>query len=207
MVRVLLDNDDNHLQLRSKYQMNKLKIITSTTRPERKGVFVADWIKNIAITFGKFDVELLDLAVIKLPLMDEPNHPRLQQYTHEHTKKWSAIINEADAFIIVLSEYNFSFPAPIKNALDYLLNEWKYKPAGIVSYGGISGGLRSTQMLKQVLTALSIMPVMEAVSIPFFNKYIKEDKFLPEEIVIKSAHVMLTELERWCEALKTMRTK
>jgi len=87
------------------------------------------------------------------------------------------------------------------------LNEWKYKPAGIVSYGGISGGLRSTQMLKQVLTALSIMPVMEAVSIPFFNKYIKEDKFLPEEIVIKSAHVMLTELERWCEALKIMRTK
>ena len=101
-------------QLHSKYQMNKLKIITSTTRPERKGIFVADWIKNIAITFGKFDVELLDLAVINLPLMDEPNHPRLQQYTHEHTKKWSAIINEADAFIIVLSEYNFSFPAPIK---------------------------------------------------------------------------------------------
>jgi len=187
--------------------MNKLKIITSTTRPERKGIFVADWIKNIAITFGKFDVELLDLAVINLPLMDEPNHPRLQQYTHEHTKKWSAIINEADAFIIVLSEYNFSFPAPIKNALDYLLNEWKYKPAGIVSYGGVSGGLRSTQMLKQVLTALSIMPIMEAVSIPFFNKYIQEDKFLPEEIVIKSAHVMLTELERWCEALKIMRTK
>jgi NAD(P)H-dependent FMN reductase len=187
--------------------MNKLKIITSTTRPERKGIFVADWIKNIAITFGKFDVELLDLAVINLPLMDEPNHPRLQQYTHEHTKKWSAIINEADAFIIVLSEYNFSFPAPIKNALDYLLNEWKYKPAGIVSYGGVSGGLRSTQMLKQVLTALSIMPIMEAVSIPFFNKYILEDKFVPEEIVIKSAHVMLTELERWCEALKIMRTK
>jgi len=187
--------------------MNKLKIITSTTRPERKGIFVADWIKNIAITFGKFDVELLDLAVINLPLMDEPNHPRLQQYTHEHTKKWSAIINEADAFIIVLSEYNFSFPAPIKNALDYLLNEWKYKPAGIVSYGGISGGLRSTQMLKQVLTALNMMPVMEAVSIPFFNKYIQGDKFLPEEIVIKSAHVMLTELERWCEALKSMRTK
>jgi len=206
VVRVLLDNDDNHLQLQ-KYQMNKLKIITSTTRPERKGVFVADWIKNVAITFGKFDVELLDLAVINLPLMDEPNHPRLQQYTHEHTKKWSAIINEADAFIIVLSEYNFSFPAPIKNALDYLLNEWKYKPAGIVSYGGISGGLRSTQMLKQVLTALSIMPIMEAVSIPFFNKYIREDKFVPEEIVIKSAHVMLTELERWCEALKTMRIK
>lgn len=186
--------------------MNKLKIITSTTRPGRKGILVANWIKEIAIASGKFDVELLDLAKINLPLMDEPNHPRLQQYTHEHTKKWSAVIDSADAFIIVLSEYNFSIPAPIKNALDYLLNEWKYKPVGLVSYGGVSGGLRSAQMLKQVLTALSMMPIMEAVNIPFFAKYIHEEKFTPDEIVIKSAHVMLAELERWSEALKTMRT-
>lgn len=186
--------------------MNKLKIITSTTRPGRKGILVANWIKEIAVATGRFDVELLDLAEINLPLMDEPNHPRLQQYQHEHTKKWSATINAADAFIIVLSEYNFSFPAPVKNALDYLFNEWKYKPIGIVSYGGVSGGLRSTQMLKQVVTALSMMPIMEAVSIPFFSKYIHEDKFAPEEVVTKSAHTMLAELERWSEALKTMRT-
>ena len=69
--------------------MYKLKIITSTTRPGRKGTFVADWIKEISVASEKFDVELLDLAEINLPLMDEPNHPRLQQYTQEHTKKWS----------------------------------------------------------------------------------------------------------------------
>lgn len=124
--------------------MINLKIITSTTRPGRKGVVVANWIKDFAITGGKYNVELLDLAEINLPFMDEPNHPRLQQYQHEHTKKWSAAIDAADAFIIVLGEYNFSFPAPIKNAIDYLLNEWKYKPVGFVSYGGISAGLRST---------------------------------------------------------------
>jgi NAD(P)H-dependent FMN reductase len=133
--------------------MNKLKIITSTTRPGRKGIVIADWITEIAAAHGQFDVDLLDLAAINLPFMDEPNHPRFQDYQHEHTKKWSTTIDAADAFIIVLSEYNFGFPAPIKNALDYLFNEWKHKPVAFVSYGGISGGMRSTQMLKQVVTA------------------------------------------------------
>jgi NAD(P)H-dependent FMN reductase len=188
--------------------MNKLNIITSTTRPGRKGITVANWITSVAKEQGKFDVELLDLAAVNLPLMDEPNHPRLQQYQHEHTKNWSAIISAADAFIIVLGEYNFGFPAPIKNALDYLFNEWKYKPVAFVSYGGISGGLRSTQMLKQVVTALSMMPLPEAVSIPFFTKHITEaNEFVAEQAVSHSAVAMLTELERWTDAMKAIRKK
>lgn len=121
--------------------MDNLKIITSTTRPGRKGIAVANWITELAKQDERFQTELLDLAHINLPFMDEPNHPRLQQYQHEHTKKWSATIDAAEAFIIVLSEYNYGFPAPIKNALDFLFNEWKYKPVGLVSYGGVSGWL------------------------------------------------------------------
>jgi len=186
--------------------MNNLKIITSTTRPERKGIIVADWITGVAKETHKCNVELLDLAAINLPLMDEPNHPRFKQYQHEHTKHWSTTIDAADAFIIVLGEYNFGFPAPIKNALDYLFNEWKYKPVGLVSYGGISAGLRSMQMLKQVITALNMMPIVEAVNIPFFTKFINEqNKFVPDEIVAKSAELMLSELGRWSDALKVLR--
>lgn len=187
--------------------MNKLKIITSTTREGRKGIFIANWLMEMLKDDSRFETELLDLAAVNLPLLNEPNHPRLQQYQYEHTKKWSATINAADAFIIVLSEYNFSFPAPIKNALDYLFNEWKYKPAGIVSYGGVSGGLRSTQMLKLVLTTLSITPLVESVAIPFFSKHIQHDVFTPEEPVVKSTQVMLTELNRWSDVLKQMRGK
>src|SRR5690348_9505928 len=108
--------------------MNNLKIVTSTTRPEGKGIIVAEWITQLATVTHRFNVELLNIAAINLPLMDEPNHPRLKQYQQEHTKRWSATIDAADAFIIVLGEYNFGFPAPIKNALDYLYNEWRYKP-------------------------------------------------------------------------------
>ena len=188
--------------------MTNLKIITSTTRPGRSGVAVEKWFAEYAASKSAFTLELLDLSVINLPFMDEPNHPRMQRYQHEHTKRWSAKINEADAFIIVLAEYNFGFPAPIKNALDFLFNEWMHKPVGFVSYGGVSGGLRSTQMLKQVVTTLSMMPIAAQVNIPFFAKLIDEKGvFHPNEIIIKSADHTLAELEKWSTSLKPMRSK
>lgn len=186
--------------------MHTIKIITSTTREGRKGILVAEWITALAKQTNRFTIELLDLAQINLPLMDEPAHPRLQQYRHEHTRQWSQTISEADGYIIVLAEYNFGFPAPIKNALDYLYNEWARKPVAFVSYGGVSGGLRSTQMLKQVVTALNMMPVTEQVAIPFFAKLVNDKgEFVPTEAVTKSADAMLNELEKWTVALKRMR--
>lgn len=186
--------------------MKKLKIISSTTRPERKGKAIEQWITEYAAKHSEFEVELLDLEQIGLPLMNEVNHPRLQQYEHEHAKQWSRKIDEADAFIIVLAEYNFGYPAPIKNALDYLYKEWQYKPVGIVSYGGVSGGLRATQMLKQVLTTLKMMPLTEAVVLPFFQKKINSaGKFEADEMAEQSAAAMLKELDKWAEAMKTMR--
>ncbi len=186
--------------------MTKLKIITSTTRDGRSGGAVEKWITAFAKEKSTFEVELLDLSVINLPMMNESKHPRLQDYKYEHTKAWSAKINEADAFIIVLAEYNFGYPAPIKNALDYLFNEWAYKPVSFVSYGGVSGGLRATQMLKQVITALSMMPIPEQVNIPFFAKLIDANGvFQANEIIIKSAEHSLSQLQKWSDALKVMR--
>ena len=188
--------------------MYNLKIITSTTRPSRKGPAVAKWIFEFARQHSSFNIELLDLAEINLPFIDEHQHPRFQKYEHEHTKKWSATINAADAFIIVNAEYNYGFPAPLKNALDYLYNEWNYKPVAFVSYGGIAGGIRSMQMLKQVVTAMKMMPIVEAVNIPFFTKHIDDqNNFNADETVEKAAQGMLSELLRWTEALKLMRVK
>lgn len=188
--------------------MDKLKIITSTTRPERKGIALANWISDYVSRNASFDGQLLDLAEIALPLLDEPKHPRLKDYTHEHTRKWSALIDEADAFIIVLSEYNHGYPAPIKNAIDFLFHEWRHKPVGFVSYGGVSGGMRSMQMLKPTITALSMMPLSESVSIPGFAKHINQDGvFEGYELLEKSMDTMLKALAHWSAAMKPMRTK
>ena len=110
----------------------RLQIIVASTRQDRKGLAVATWVERLAIEHAEFDVELVDLAAVGLPLFDEPNHPRLGQYVHQHTKDWSATVSRADAFILVTPEYNHSFPGSLKNALDYLSQEWADKPVGLV---------------------------------------------------------------------------
>jgi len=185
--------------------MLKLKIIVASTRPGRKGPAVAHWIRNAAEADGRFEVELLDLAEIGLPLMDEPNHPRLKQYTHAHTKAWSATIEAAEAVIFVMPEYNYGYTAPLKNAIDFLFQEWAHKPVGLVSYGGVSGGLRATQVLKPVLTAVRLTVAGE-LPIPFFAKLIGEDGvFRPNEVLEKGAAGMFTGLVKWAEVLGPLR--
>ena len=174
-----------------------LQIIIGSTRPGRVGPAVADWIIDRARARGDFEVVVTDLAELNLPMFDEPNHPRLHQYVHQHTKDWSAIVEASDAFIFVIPEYNYGFNAATKNAIDYLNSEWLNKPAGIVSYGGVAAGTRATQMLKQVLTALKIMPVPEAVNIPFVFQHLDEDKrFKSTELIDASATAMLDEVQQ-----------
>ncbi len=186
--------------------MYKLKIISSTVRPGHKGPLIAAWITAIAKEFGSFEVELLDLGEIKLPMMDEAAHPRLRKYEHEHTKKWSATIDSADAFIFVTAEYDYNYPAPLHNALEYLAYEWEYKAAGIVSYGGVSAGTRAANSLKADLATMKIVPLPEMVNFPFFTKNINEEgAFIANEISVKAANTMLKELFRWTKGLKAIK--
>ena len=186
--------------------MPKLQIIIASTRPGRAGAAIGDWFYAFAGRYGKFETELVDLAEVNLPLLDEPAHPRLKQYENEHTRRWSVRIDAADAFVFVTPEYNFGPPPSLINALDYLYSEWNYKPVAFVSYGGISGGLRSVQMTKQIVTTLKMVPLVEAVTIPFFAQH-RDDAgvFTATEIHETSGAAMLDELLRWSDALKPLR--
>ncbi|HET8657164.1 MAG TPA: NADPH-dependent FMN reductase [Longimicrobiaceae bacterium] len=190
-----------------KAPMFNLQVILVSTREGRKGPAVAEWLVGRAREHGRFQVELIDLADVNLPLFDEPRHPRLGKYEHEHTKRWSAIVDRADAFVFVTPEYNYSAPPSLVNALDYLNREWAYKPVAFVSYGGVSGGTRSVQMAKQTVTALKMMPIPEAISIPFFVEYLDPDTgaFDPGVTQEKAATAMLDELLKWTGALKPLR--
>jgi NAD(P)H-dependent FMN reductase len=183
-----------------------LQIFIVSTRQGRKGEGVARWFETRARQHGGFEIEVVDLAAVNLPLFDEPEHPRFQRYHHEHTKRWSEQIQRADAFVFVTPEYNYSAPPSLINALDYLLYEWAYKPVGFVSYGGVSGGTRSVQMSKLLVTTLKMMPIPEAVSLPFFLRMFAADgTFVPDETQHKAAAAMLDELKRWTDALQALR--
>jgi NAD(P)H-dependent FMN reductase len=186
--------------------MYNLKVISSTVRPGRKGPVIAAWIAEKAKQTGNFNVEILDLGEINLPMMNEPHHPMMRKYEHEHTKNWSAKIDEADAFIFVTAEYDYSYPAPLRNAIEYLAHEWFYKPAGIVSYGGVSAGTRGANALKGDLATLKIVPLTEAVNFPFFTQFINEQGALvPNETSHKAAENMLKELARWTKGLQAIK--
>ena len=187
--------------------MPNLTIIIGSTRPGRGGAPIAQWFAARAKDHGGFDVTVVDLAELDLPLLDEPNHPRLRQYTHQHTKDWSAIVDAADAFVIVTPEYNYGYPASVKNAIDYLHQEWLHKPVGFVSYGGVAAGTRAVQQLKQVVTTLRMLPVTDSVSIPFYTQFLDSDgTFKANEVMEQAADAMLDELVRTEAALRPLRS-
>lgn len=187
--------------------MATLKIIIASTRPGRIGLPIGKWISQVAEQHGGFDrVEILDLAEIDLPFLDEPNHPRLRQYTHQHTIDWSAAVDSGDAFVIVSPEYNFSMTAPLKNALDYLVAEWAYKPVGLVTYGGMSGGTRAANAIRQVVSVLKMIPVPEAVALPMVFPQMVDGEFLATGANVAAADVMLDELVKIEAALASLRS-
>lgn len=183
----------------------ELQVIIASTREGRVGPAIGSWFVERAKAHGKFEVALVDLKELNLPLLDEPKHPRFRDYQFEHTKRWSAIVERASAYVFVTPEYNYGLAPALVNALDYLAREWAYKPAAFVSYGGVSGGTRSVQMTKMILTSLKMMPIPEAVTIPFFTNHMKDGSFLATEPLEQAAKTMLDELARWSGALETMR--
>lgn len=127
------------------------------------------------------------------------------QYQHAHTKAWSEKVASADAFVFVTPEYNFSAPPALLNAMNFLYHEWVAKPVGFVSYGGVSGGLRSVQVVKATASTLKMVPLPEAVTLPFAAKLIENGVFTPPEVQERAATTMLNELLRWEGALRQLR--
>ena len=185
--------------------MAKLTIILASVRDGRAGEAIARWFMTRAKEHGTFDVQLADLKELNLPILDEPHHPRLKKYQRESTKTWSAIVDGSDAFVFVSPEYNYTMPPALLNALDTLYHEWTYKPVGFVSYGGVSGGMRAVQTAKLMVTGFKMMPMVEAVNIPFFAQLIEGGVFKSNETHDKAVPVMLDELLRWANALRVLR--
>lgn len=185
----------------------KLNVIVCSTRPGRIGLPVARWFESAVKKDSRFEPVFVDLAEVNLPMYDEPRHPAMQQYEHLHTKAWSEIVKSADAYAFVMPEYNYFPSAPLINALTYVFKEWNYKAAGLVSYGGVSGGLRAAQAVKLMLTAMKVMPLPEGVPIPFAAKQIENGVFKSNELIDASVKTMLDELAKWSSALAPLQGK
>ena len=185
--------------------MDKLRIaiIIGSTRPNRRGGDVGQWVHRQAQGRERADYELIDLRDVGLPLLDEPKSPAMGDYAHAHTKAWSARIAPCDGFVFVSPEYNHSTCAALKNALDFLYREWNDKAAGFVAYGN-AGGARAVEHLRGVCGELQMATVRQQIALLLATEW-QEGAFKPAERHVKSLGTLFDQLERWAGALKPLR--
>lgn len=181
----------------------RIAVIIGSTRPGRVGPQVASWVMEQA---GNRDAtyELIDLAEINLPFLDESNPPSMHQYEHDHTKAWAEKIGSYDGFIFVTSEYNHSVPASLKNAIDFIYQEWNNKSLGLVGYGSL-GGSRAIEHLRGIAAELQLADVRQQVSFSLFTDFENFSKFTPAPQYTDAAQTMFDQVEAWAGALKPLR--
>ncbi len=182
----------------------QLRVILGSTRPVRAGEPVARWVFETIQQRHDVAAEFIDLAEVNLPFLDEPRQPSDGDYQHEHTRRWSAMIEPVDAVILVIPEYNHSFNAATKNALDFLYHEWRYKAVGIVCYGGGARGTRAAQHLKPVLSALRMIHVGD-VAVGLSEVDVTEGRLEPPARLQHQLGVLLDEAVRLTPHLRQLR--
>ena len=185
-----------------------IKFLIGSTRPNRFGPKVAAWLQQLAKQRDDALFELIDLHQVDLPFLDEPEPALYQRYQNEHTKAWSQAIAEADGLVFITAEYNHSYPAALKNAIDFLAHEWYYKPLGLVSYGSAQGGARAVEHLRGVAAQLKMYDLQEQVAIPnYWQQLTEAGEFEPTEGQVAAAQAQLDSLVFWAEHMKAARAK
>ena len=183
--------------------MTKIAIILGSTRPNRKGAAVADWVyKHASSRPASYD--LIDLREVDLPMLDEGVPPSMGRYQHDHTKAWSERIAPYDGFVFVTPEYNHSTSAVLKNAIDFLYAEWNNKACAFVGYGSL-GGARSIEHLRGIASELQMAHVRQQVSLSLFEDWKDFEEFKPGPQHEEALQTLFDQLEAWAGALRTLR--
>ena len=177
----------------------RVAVIVGSTREGRFGATVAQWFAGQARQRADMLVDVVDLAELDLPsvLANQPS-PAVEAYAER--------IEQADAFVVVTPEYNHSFPAGLKQAIDLLRTPWMRKPVAFVSYGGLAGGLRAVEQLRTVFAELHAMTIRETVSFHRFPELFDDrGELIDPTGPAAAAKVMLDDLVWWATALRTAR--
>ncbi|MEU7579425.1 NAD(P)H-dependent oxidoreductase [Streptomyces sp. NPDC041068] len=184
----------------------RVAVLVGSTREGRFAPVVTEWIKGHIAQRADMDLDVVDLAETPLPTV----FPAFGQPPAPGTEEALALVSPrlaaADAFVFVTPEYNHSFPASLKNAVDWHNEQWHAKPIGFVSYGGISGGLRAVEQLRLVMAELNATTIRNTVSLHHVWGLFDEDHAMKDPQSDAAAKSMLDQLAWWAEALRAART-
>lgn len=179
-------------------EMLKIGIVLGSTREGRVSPQVGQWVKGIADKRGDAEYEIIDIADFKLPLLGESDGDA------SGAAEWSRRVAACDGFVFIVQEYNHSITGALKNALDYLREEWNNKAAGIVSYGSV-GGARAAEHLRGILGELLVADVRVHPALSLFTDFENGTDFKPKEVQADSVNQMLDQVIPWSTALKSIR--
>ncbi|MFJ1458138.1 NADPH-dependent FMN reductase [Nocardia sp. N2S4-5] len=174
----------------------RLEVIVASVRPERFAPVVADWFLRTARSYPEFDTGVIDLMHTPLPT-DLSTTPEVRAYRER--------LAAADAFVAVTSEYNHGYPASLKTALDSAKHEWRGKPIGFVGYGGLSGGLRAIEQLRQVVAEIHMVSIRETVSFHEAKRRFDAQGETADGAATDAAARLLRQLAWWGRHLRTAR--
>lgn len=185
--------------------MPRIMLIVGSVRPNRRGIAVADWVQARLAARADVEIDVADLKEIDLPFFNETLPPALGKYELPHTIAWAERVREAEGFVLVNPEYNGSFTAPVKNAFDYLVAEWRRKPIGFVAYGSSSGAVRAVAALQPVIAGLGMVRTRTGVEIPNVHNAVTDGVFTPTETQETAVEAMLDDLISLAEGLRALR--
>ncbi|MFC3503126.1 NADPH-dependent FMN reductase [Micromonospora krabiensis] len=189
-------------------ETHKLVIIVGSVREGRFGPVVASWVADRAREHGGFDVDIVDLADADIPLALPEVSPLFAGDSYPRPEKMASLtshLQEADAFIVVTPEYNHSYPASLKAAIDWHFSQWKAKPVAFVSYGGAAGGRHAVLHLENVFTELHAVTIRDGLAFPFYYRSWTDEQ-PQDEAAPGYAKAMLDQLAWWAAALHAARS-
>ncbi|GAA4547176.1 NADPH-dependent FMN reductase [Amycolatopsis samaneae] len=186
----------------------RLAVVVGSVREGRFAPVVADWFAGEAAAHGRFEVDVVDLAEPELPMVLPAFGATPGPAVLAEVAKVTPRLAGADAFVVVTPEYNHSYPASLKNAIDWHNPEWHAKPVGFVSYGGMSGGLRAVEHLRGVFAELNAMTIRETVSFHgAHTRFGPDGKPKDAEATSVAAKALLDQLEWWARTLSAGRAE
>jgi NAD(P)H-dependent FMN reductase len=191
--------------------MLKVGLIIGSTRPNRFADTPARWLVDGASVRSDLQLAVLDLRDFDLPFFSEPAPPAYAQgvYTRPEAEAWRRRIDEFDAFVATVAEYNHGPTAVLKNAFDSAFLEWRRKPIAFVGYGGV-GGARAIETLRGVVIELQMAPIRPEVNIamePYLGIVQNGRSLNDYDYLVQGRTAMFNDLVWWGEALKAARQK
>ena len=182
-----------------------IQIILASTRQQRRGEPIAEWFYAVASARDDLTCELVDLAGYRLPFLTSAAPPPMSDSARDAAAtEWSAKVAAGDGYVFVVPEYNHGYPAAIKNALDHLFSEWTRKPNAFVSYGGLAGGVRAVEQLRQVAIELEMVPLRRQIAIARIWEAVSETGELSDRQDAQ-AEALLDDLAWWAQTLRAGR--